>query len=125
MKKNTHSSDVSSDFTGINSSLSNEQLSMKSNSLDYGIVIDSHHSVQHSTNNFNFLRDNNKSINSQLNDNNKNNNIPMKSLSQQAIKDYNRVRMYLIDLAQELNIPVAYDIKTALDLCIFKLKTQV
>uniref|UniRef100_A0A183KAT5 Raw n=1 Tax=Schistosoma curassoni TaxID=6186 RepID=A0A183KAT5_9TREM len=125
MKKNTHSSDVSSDFTGINSSLSNEQLSMKSNSLDYGIVIDSHHSVQHSTNNFNFLRDNNKSINSQLHDNNKNNNIPMKSLSQQAIKDYNRVRMYLIDLAQELNIPVAYDIETALDLCIFKLKTQV
>ncbi|RTG88926.1 raw [Schistosoma bovis] len=125
MKKNTHSSDVSSDFTGINSSLSNEQLSMKSNSLDYGIVIDSHHSVQHSTNNFNCLRDNNKSINSQLHDNNKNNNIPMKSLSQQAIKDYNRVRMYLIDLAQELNIPVAYDIETALDLCIFKLKTQV
>ncbi|CAH8466249.1 unnamed protein product [Schistosoma intercalatum] len=125
MKKNTHSSDVSSDFTEINSSLSNEQLSMKSNSLDYGIVIDSHHSVQHSTNNFNCLRDNNKSINSQLHDNNKNNNIPMKSLSQQAIKDYNRVRMYLIDLAQELNIPVAYDIETALDLCIFKLKTQV
>ncbi|CAH8466536.1 unnamed protein product [Schistosoma guineensis] len=125
MKKNTHSSDVSSDFTGINSSLSNEQLSVKSNSLDCGIVIDSHHSVQHSTNNFNCLRDNNKSINSQLHDNNKNNNIPMKSLSQQAIKDYNRVRMYLIDLAQELNIPVAYDIETALDLCIFKLKTQV
>ncbi|CAH8471690.1 unnamed protein product [Schistosoma haematobium] len=125
MKKNTHSSDVSSDFIGINSSLSNEQLSMKSNSLDCGIVIDSHHSVQHSTNNFNCLRDNNKSINSQLHDNNKNNNIPMKSLSQQAIKDYNRVRMYLIDLAQELNIPVAYDIETALDLCIFKLKTQV
>ncbi|CAH8473234.1 hypothetical protein MS3_00001693 [Schistosoma haematobium] len=125
MKKNTHSSDVSSDFIGINPSLSNEQLSMKSNSLDCGIVIDSHHSVQHSTNNFNCLRDNNKSINSQLHDNNKNNNIPMKSLSQQAIKDYNRVRMYLIDLAQELNIPVAYDIETALDLCIFKLKTQV
>ncbi|CAH8470683.1 unnamed protein product [Schistosoma margrebowiei] len=124
MKKNTHSSDVSSDFTGTISSLSNEQLSMKSNSLEYGIVIDSHHSVQHSTNNFDCLTDNNKSINSKLHDNN-NNNISMKSLSQQAIKDYNRVRMYLIDLAQELNIPVAYDIETALNLCIFKLKTQV
>lgn len=49
----------------------------------------------------------------------------MKSLSQQAIKDYNRVRMYLIDLAQELNIPVAYDIETALNLCIFKLTAQI
>ncbi|CAH8457118.1 unnamed protein product [Schistosoma rodhaini] len=121
MKKSTNSSGVLSDFTGTNSSLSNEQLSIKSNSLEYDIVIDSHHSVQHSTDSFNCSRDNNKSTILQLYDNN----ISMKSLSQQAIKDYNRVRMYLIDLAQELNIPVAYDIETALNLCIFKLTAQI
>ncbi|TNN15403.1 hypothetical protein EWB00_001283 [Schistosoma japonicum] len=111
-KSSTNSSGVLSDFTGTNSSVSDEQLSVRSNSLEYGIITSLHHYTKHSTGN---LLNNNRSITSQLHGN------ILMSLSQEAIKDYNRVRMYLIDLAQELNIPVVYDIEAAVNLCIFKL----
>ncbi|KAK4473847.1 hypothetical protein MN116_003179 [Schistosoma mekongi] len=115
-KSSTNSSGVLSDFTGTNSSVFDEQLSVRSNSLEYGIMTDLHHYTKHSTDN---LLNNSTSIPSQSHGN------ILMSISQEAIKDYNRVRMYLIDLAQELNIPVVYDIEAAINLCIFKLTEHI
>ncbi|CAH8451730.1 unnamed protein product [Schistosoma turkestanicum] len=122
IKSSIDSSGILSDFTGTNSSTSDEQLSIRSNSLEYGIVIDSHNSNKYSTDNFNCIIDNNIN-NNKLNNSQLYDNISTILLSQQALKDYNRVRMYLIDLAQEFNIPVVYDIETAINLCILKLTT--
>ncbi|CAH8830571.1 unnamed protein product [Trichobilharzia szidati] len=131
------SSGASSDFTGTNSSLSEEELSQRSSSLEFGIIRDIYKSTKHSSNSNNLNCSNVKSseiLSFQANANVHMNNTHSSaniitvhnssiSLSQQAVNDYNRVRMYLIDLAEELNIPVFYDIEAAISFCIHKLTT--